>query len=679
MSAVCRTFMENLPLPSPFESPAFAEPPLPASIRVVLVDDQPFVLRMLQFFLENAKDMEVVGCAEAGETALEFVAQFQPDIALIDVEMPDMDGLTLTQTIVEQYPNTKVLVLSSYSDEEYIHKALMAGARGYLLKGTLAEDIMHAIRYVQKGYLQLGPGLYEKLEKGALPLVSPPPEPAPLTTPIAPESSVEEVSLATQLEEQIEWDWSPDLNDQLNTLPKVWTRGLLYFVALFSAIALPWAFLAKVDETGVARGRIEPKGATQRIDAPASGMVSVVHVKEGQIVQQGQILLELETDELRTDLQQAQGKLEGQINQLNQLELLKNQVLGSLSVQSQQTQAQIFEKESQVSQARQTLTSGKSSFPIQGAEKQAQVDQALAKFNAAQKDLIRTENLYRKDVDEIQRYRQLAKVGGAAVIEVTRAERTAEESRRLRDQAEAEVQQAQQRLVEQQASHQRLSQKLQTEQQLAALQLEEQQGGQVSLSKTGELAILKNQERLRELNGQIVALKTQVNQSRNQVKVLNLQLRKRSVRSPVTGTIFELPVTKNKAFLQAGQTIAQIAPQDVPLIVKAQIPSANSGFLKVGQPVKLKFDAYPFQDYGTQSGRVQWISPNSTLRTIGNAQMEVFNLEVIMDQPYLQASSKRIMLSPGQSVSAEVIVRQRRIIDFLLDPFRKLQGDGLKL
>jgi HlyD family secretion protein len=113
--------------------------------------------------------------------------------------------------------------------------------------------------------------------------------------------------------------------------------------------------------------------------------------------------------------------------------------------------------------------------------------------------------------------------------------------------------------------------------------------------------------------------------------------------------------------------------------VKAQIPSANSGFSKVGQPVKLKFDAYPFQDYGTQSGRVQWISPNSTLKTIGNAQIEVFNLEVIMDQPYLQTSSKRIMLSPGQSVSAEVIVRQRRIIDFLLDPFRKLQGDGLKL
>jgi HlyD family secretion protein len=671
--------MENLPLPSPFESSAFAEPPLPASIQVLLVDDQPFVLRMLQFFLDNAKDMEVVGCAEAGKTALELVAQFQPDIALIDVEMPDMDGLTLTQTIVEQYPNTKVLVLSSYSDEEYIHKALIAGARGYLMKGTLAEDIMHAIRYVQKGYLQLGPGLYEKLENGAMPLVSAPPEPAPLTTPIAPESSVDKVSLATQLEEQIEWDWSPDLTDQLNTLPKVWTRGLLYFVALFSAIALPWAFLAKVDETGVARGRIEPRGATQRIDAPASGMVSVVHVKEGQIVQQGQILLELETDELQTDLQQAQGKLGGQINQLNQLELLKNQVLGSLGVQAQQTQAQIFEKESQVNQARQTLASGESSLPIQAAEKQAQVDQASAKFNAAQKDLIRTENLYRKDVDEIQRYRQLAKVGGAAVIEVTRAERTAEESRRLRDQAEAEVQQAQQRLVEQQASYQRLSQKLQTEQQLAALQLEEQQGGQVSLSKTGELALLKNQERLRELNGQIVALKTQVNQSRNQVKVLNLQLRKRSVRSPVTGTIFELPITKNKAFLQAGQTIAQIAPQNVPLIVKAQIPSANSGFLKVGQPVKLKFDAYPFQDYGTQSGRVQWISPNSTLKTIGNAQIEVFNLEVIMDQPYLQTSSKRIMLSPGQSVSAEVIVRQRRIIDFLLDPFRKLQGDGLKL
>lgn len=674
--------MDNLPLTSPFAVPPFAAAPPPVCIRVLLVDDQRFVLSMLQFFLDNAKDIEVVGSAQDGKTALALAEQFQPDIALIDIEMPDMDGLVLTQTIVERFSQTKVLVLSSYSEESYIHKALMAGARGYLLKGTVAEDIIHAVRYVQKGYLQLGPGLYEKLEKGAITPVSETqlaPEPS-LTEAIEPDSIAMEKSLSEQIEaERREWDWSPDLDDQLNTLPKVWTRGLLYFVVAFSAIALPWSFFARVDETGVARGRIEPSGATQRIDAPAAGTVTAVQVKEGQLVQRGQILLELETDELRSDLQQVQAKLTGQSSQLNQLEMLKNQALGSLGIQSQQNQAQLFEKDAQVNQARQSFQDSQSNLPLQEAEKLAQVDQAMAKLNAAKQDLIRTDSLYQRDVAEIQRYRQLASSGLVPAVEVVKVERAAEESRRLRDQAEGAAQQAEKLLAEQQASYQRLQQKLQSDQQLAALQLDERQGGKAGFSKSGELALLKNQERLQELEGQITRLKTEVKQSQNQAKVLNLQIRKRSVRSPITGTIFELPIKKDKAFVQAGQLVAQIAPQNALMIVRAQIPSANSGFLKIGQPVKLKFDAYPYQDYGTNSGRVRWIAPNSRLMTVSNAQIEVFDVEVTMDRPYLQAASKQILLSPGQSVSAEVIVRQRRIIDFLLDPFRKLQEDGLKL
>jgi hemolysin D len=673
--------MDNLPLSSPFAVPPFAAAPPPVCIRVLLVDDQRFVLSMLQFFLDNAKDIEVVGSAQDGKTALALAEQFQPDIALIDIEMPDMDGLVLTQTIVERFSQTKVLVLSSYSEENYIHQALMAGARGYLLKGTVAEDIIHAVRYVQKGYLQLGPGLYEKLEKGAITPVSEEVVPEQsLTQAIKPDSIAMEKSLSEQIEsEKREWDWSPDLDDQLNTLPKVWTRGLLYFVVAFSAIALPWSFFARVDETGVARGRIEPSGATQRIDAPAGGTVTAVRVQEGQLVQRGQVLLELETDELRSDLQQVQAKLTGQFSQLNQLEMLKNQALGSMGVQSQQNQAQIFEKDAQVNQARQSFQASQSNLPLQEAEKLAQVDQAMAKLNAAKQDLIRTDSLYRRDVEEIQRYRQLAASGLVPAVKVVEVERAAEESRRLRDQAEGAVRQAEQLLAEQQASYQRLQKQLQSDQQLAALQLDERESGKAGFAKSGELALMKNQERLQELEGQITRLKTEVKQSQNQAKVINLQIRKRSVRSPITGTIFELPIKKDKAFVQAGQLVAQIAPQNASMIVKAQIPSANSGFLKVGQPVKLKFDAYPYQDYGTNSGRVRWIAPNSRLMTVSNAQVEVFDLEATMDRPYLQAASKQILLTPGQSVSAEVIVRQRRIIDFLLDPFRKLQEDGLKL
>ncbi len=634
------------------------------TIRVLLADDQPSVLEVLKSFLNPEAGINIIGSANNGKATLELVSQLQPDIALVDIEMPDMDGIAITRSIMEQFAHTKVLMFSSHDDDEYIRKALAAGARGYLLKGTPAQEIIHAIRYVQKGYLHLSPGLFEKLDTGAVSIL---PTSAPTILEVPP----------TQLTEIVpsEQEWSPYAEDQINALPQAWTRGLLYFLIVFAAIALPWSILSSVDETGVARGRIEPKGATQRLDSPAAGTVAAVRVQEGQTVTKGQVLVELEADVLRTDLQQAQAKLAGQTSQLNQLEILKTQVLSTLSVQAQQNQAQASEKFSQVGQARQSLSASQANAPLQEAEKLAQVEQAEARLNAAQTDLIRAESRYRKDLDEVKRYQKLAVVGVVPAVKVVELERSADESRRFRDQSAAEVQQGQKSLLEKENSYRGLKQKLQADQQQAVLRLQEQQNGQTTISKAGELALLKNQEQFKQLESQANTLKSDLKQSQSQLQALNLQLEKRIVRSPVTGTIFELPVKKAKAFLQTGQLIAQNAP----LIVKAQVPSSNSGFLKVGQPVKLKFDAYPFQDYGVVSGRLQWLSPDSKVVQVNGSQLEVFDLVVTLDRPFIQSPTKKILLTPGQAVTAEVIVRQRRIIDFLLDPFKKLREGGLRL
>jgi hemolysin D len=639
------------------------------TIQILLADDQSFVLEMLKSFLSPEADLHIIGSANNGKETLDLVSKLQPDIALIDIEMPDMDGISITRSIMAQFDHIKVLVLSSHDDPAYIRNALAAGARGYLLKGTPAQEIIHAIRYVQKGYLQLSPGLFEKLGGGGAII--------PVSTAVS--AVIEPQATALEAIAASEQEWSPYAEDQINALPQVWTRGLLYFLITFAVIALPWAMLSQVDETGVARGRIEPKGATQRLDSPIAGTVGAVRVQEGQTVKKGQVLVELESDVLRTELQQAQAKLAGQTSQLNQLEILKTQVISTLSVQAQQNQAQASEKLSQVGQARQSLSASQANAPLQEAEKLAQVEQAEARLNAAQTDLIRAENRYQKELGEIKRYQKLVAAGVEPAVKIVELERSADESRRLRDQATAEIQQGQKSLMERQKSYQGLKQKLQADGEQANLRLQEQQGGQTTLSKSGELALLKTQEQLKQLESQSNTLRSEVKQSQSQLQALNLQLEQRMVRSPVTGTIFEFPIKKAKAFVPAGQLIAQIAPQNVPLIVKAQVPSSNSGFLKVGQPVKLKFDAYPFQDYGVVSGRLQWLSPDSKVVQVNGAQSEVFDLEVTLDQPFIQTPTKKILLTPGQAATAEVIVRQRRIIDFLLDPFKKLQQGGLRL
>lgn len=132
-------------------------------IRLLVADDQNLIRHALQVYLETEKDLEVVGSAQDGQTTLEQIELLNPDVVLLDIEMPGMNGLNTTQIICQRFPDTKVLVLSSHDDEYYINQALKMGAKGYLLKNTAAEDLAQVIRSVHKGYFQLGPGLSEKL------------------------------------------------------------------------------------------------------------------------------------------------------------------------------------------------------------------------------------------------------------------------------------------------------------------------------------------------------------------------------------------------------------------------------------------------------------------------------------------------------------------------------------
>jgi hemolysin D len=145
----------------------------------------------------------------------------------------------------------------------------------------------------------------------------------------------------------------------------------------------------------------------------------------------------------------------------------------------------------------------------------------------------------------------------------------------------------------------------------------------------------------------------------------------------VNGTIFQLPIQNPGAVVQPGTLVAQIAPQGAKMVLRSQIASQDMGFLKVGLPVKVKLDAYPFQDYGVIPGRLTWIAPDSKVVQAGQTQREVFELEIELAQPYIEAGDKRIQLTPGQTATAEVVVRQRRVIDFLTDPFKQLQKGGL--
>ncbi|BAZ45671.1 LuxR family two component transcriptional regulator [Chondrocystis sp. NIES-4102] len=132
-------------------------------IRVLIVDDQKTVREALKITLESATDLEIVGTANDGLAAIEQVELLHPDIVVMNMEMPRLDGAGATKEITNHYSDTKVLILTSDDSDEYITKSLAMGAKGYLLKDTDIEDLVGAIRNVYKGYTQISPGLLEKL------------------------------------------------------------------------------------------------------------------------------------------------------------------------------------------------------------------------------------------------------------------------------------------------------------------------------------------------------------------------------------------------------------------------------------------------------------------------------------------------------------------------------------
>lgn len=132
-------------------------------ITLLLVDDQDLIRQGLKALLTNAPELKVVGEAENGEKALSLVAKVKPDVVLMDVRMPVMDGVAVTRDISQQFPHTKILMLTTFDDEEYVTQALQAGASGYLLKDTPFEELTQAIYLIYKGYTQIGPGLATKV------------------------------------------------------------------------------------------------------------------------------------------------------------------------------------------------------------------------------------------------------------------------------------------------------------------------------------------------------------------------------------------------------------------------------------------------------------------------------------------------------------------------------------
>ena len=132
-------------------------------IRVILADDHALVRQGIRQFLEEANDISVVAEAANGEEAVRLVEQHRPDVAVLDVQMPVLNGIEATRQIRARFPGIRILILTAYDEDPYVFALLQAGANGYILKSADADDLLQAVRRVYRGESVLSPEVTEKV------------------------------------------------------------------------------------------------------------------------------------------------------------------------------------------------------------------------------------------------------------------------------------------------------------------------------------------------------------------------------------------------------------------------------------------------------------------------------------------------------------------------------------
>jgi two-component system, NarL family, response regulator LiaR len=147
-------------------------------IRVLITDDHRVVREGIASLMEEEEDIEVIGQAADGMEAVELMRIHHPDVILLDLVMPRMDGVTAIQEIIREYPQARILVLTSFAEDDKVYAAIQSGALGYLLKDSSAQELLEAIRRVYKGEAFLPPIIARKLVRG----ISQPKEVPPVTS-----------------------------------------------------------------------------------------------------------------------------------------------------------------------------------------------------------------------------------------------------------------------------------------------------------------------------------------------------------------------------------------------------------------------------------------------------------------------------------------------------------------
>ena len=410
-------------------------------------------------------------------------------------------------------------------------------------------------------------------------------------------------------------------------------RILISVLVAIIAIAFLWSVFGHVDEVAVAPGKIIPSGFVKVIQPESKGVVKQINVKDGQTVKKGDLLIELDQTISGAEL----ARIKKEIAYYN-LEI--DRLLAEMNNAPFTPQPNPDLDEKDLSFQMSLYMSRTADFNSKMAVARHNVSQSEAAANVARVTREKYASLYDIARDRENRLDQLMVQNAVSTFTVLEYR----------------------------------SRRIELEQNLIA-QDSEIARAEAALAQSQESMQSIIVERNRDITAKLVEDRKALQTSLETLKMADEKNRLARLVSPIDGRVTQLAVHTIGGVVTEAQPLMVIVPADVTLEVEAWVANQDIGFIYSGQPAEIKVETFNFQKYGYLDAHVTEISPDAIE---DKDKGRVYRVTLQLDKDYLIVGDNKVYLGPGMTVSAEIKTREKRIIEFFLDPFRKYQSEGLR-
>jgi HlyD family type I secretion membrane fusion protein len=426
-------------------------------------------------------------------------------------------------------------------------------------------------------------------------------------------------------------DTNPDFLHQVQSnefLPPIslWTRlGGLFLVGTFG-VAVILAAVTKYNVTVRSAATVRPSGEIRIVQAATEGTVKSIEVKENTVVNQGDAIATIDDSRLQTQKTQLQGNI-----QQNQQQLAQN----AAQIRSIDTQiaAESSLMNRNIASAQVDLGRNQRDYRERQITTTAEVQQAEAALELARA--------------EMAQYQQLANTGAIANLQIKQKEQAFKAAQARLEQAKAALNPS-----------------------AAPVAIANERIAQERARGESTLATL-NKERESLLQHQ-VEIQNQQQRDRIDLQQIDTELQKSIIRAPASGTILQLNLRNPGQVVQSSQPIAQIAPGNTPIVVKAHVLAEDIGKVALGQKSQMRVSAYPYPDYGVLNGKVSEIAPDAITPQGNSAASPYYEVTIQPENTYLVKQKRQYHIQPGMEVTAEIISKEETVLTFMLRKARLL-------